>query len=391
MQINPHPALLAIGTSVPEYHADQTSIGQWMASSFAGQPALQRLIRSLYAYSGIEKRHGCAPEYLLPPDESPFAPGHDQADTPTTAERMEIYRRESVPLAEHAARQALAELAATRGVAASDLADSVTHLIVVSCTGFFAPGLDFVLADRLALNPAVQRTIIGFMGCSAAFNGLRAASQIVTADPSACVLVVAVELCSLHIQASDRRDDLISASLFADGAAAAIVAMPREDDRNYYLLDRFQTGMKPNTEEEMVWQIGNYGFTLHLSPRIPDHLGDVAAAELEKVMAGATPEFWAIHPGGRAIVDKLEELFALPEEAVASSRAVLAAYGNLSSATILFVLAEERRRLRANGIGRTTGAAMAFGPGLTIELARLTFVPAATARLHNPLSAIAIR
>ncbi len=354
-----------------------------MASSFVDRPAVQRMIRSLYAYSGIEKRHGCAPEYLLPPDESRFAPGLNINQTPTTAERMQAYRRESVPLAERAARRALE---AASGIGDADLAAqsaAITHLIVVSCTGFFAPGLDFELVRRLNLAPSVQRTVIGFMGCSAAFNGLRAAGQIVAGDPSARVLVVSVELCSLHIQAGDRRDDLVSAALFADGAAAAIVAMPQATDEDYYQLDRFQTGMKPATEDEMVWEIGNHGFTLRLSPKIPDHLGDIAPAELAQVMGGATPEFWAIHPGGRAIVDKLQEIFSLSDESVAPSRKVLADYGNLSSATILFVLAEQRRQLMANPQGSETGVAMAFGPGLTIEMARLTYMPSQDAQKRS--------
>jgi predicted naringenin-chalcone synthase len=381
-----YAAILALGTAVPDYWADQASIGQWMASSFSDRPPLQRLIRSLYAYSGIDKRHGCAPEFLLAPDESPFAPGQDQSETPTTADRMQIYRRESVPLAEQAARQALAELSDSYGQSAKELAAGITHLIVVSCTGFFAPGLDFVLADRLGLDPSIQRTIIGFMGCSAAFNGLRSARQIVAGEPDARVLVVAVELCSLHIQAGERRDDLVSASLFADGAAAAVVGQPTRRDRGYYLLDRFHTGMKPHTEDEMVWEIGNHGFTLHLSSRIPDHLSDVAPSEVATVMADDTPTFWAIHPGGRAIIDRLEEIFALPETAVASSRSVLANYGNLSSATILFVLAEERRRLQNAMADQRTGVAMAFGPGLTIEMARLTYVDADAARTEDTLS-----
>lgn len=372
-------AILSIGTAVPDYWADQGEIAEWMASSFGDRPAVQRLIRSLYAYSGIDKRHGCAPEYLLPPDESRFAPGLETSATPTTAERMEIYRQEAVPLAERAARAAAARRAALLGHPVEDELAAITHLVVVSCTGFFAPGLDFVLTERLGLRQTTKRTVIGFMGCSAAFNGLRTAAQTVEADPTAHVLVVAVELCSLHIQTGGRRDDLVSASLFADGAGAAIVGSPRADDRGYYTLDDFHTGMKPQTQEEMVWQIGNHGFTLRLSPKVPDHLGDVAPEAVAALMGKDLPRFWAIHPGGRAIVDKLQEIFDLEDKAVAPSRIVLAEYGNLSSATILLVLAEQQRRLLADAAEHETGVAMAFGPGLTIEMARLTFVGGAGA------------
>jgi predicted naringenin-chalcone synthase len=383
------PAILAIDTAVPDYSADQHTIGEWMASSFADRPALQRLIRSLYAYSGIEKRHGCAPEYLLPPTESPYAPGRSLVETPTTAERMAAYRREAPVLAEAAARRVFETLSHDRDTSFEAESAGITHLIVVTCTGFFAPGLDFMLADQLGLSSSVERTVIGFMGCSAAFNGLRAAGQIVAGDPSAKVLVVSVELCSLHIQAGDRRDDLVSAALFADGAGAAIVGMPQQTDTHYFQLDRFQTGMKPATEDEMVWEIGNHGFTLRLSPRIPDHLSDVAPTELAKLMQNERPQFWSIHPGGRAIVDNLQTIFELPDDLLAPTRRVLADFGNLSSATILFVLAEQRRRFMAANIESgnlrpTIGVAMAFGPGLTIEMARLTYVPQAEQAIAIP-------
>ena len=384
MQSHHRPSILALGTAVPAYSADQTTIADWMASSFVDRPAMQRLIRSLYAYSGIAKRHGCAPEYLLPPDESPFAPGLSLDATPTTADRMAIYRRESVPLAERAARSAFETLGESRKRPVEEQIAGITHLIVVSCTGFFAPGLDFLLADRLGLAPSVQRTVIGFMGCSAAFNGLRAASQIVAGEPDARVLVVSVELCSLHIQAGERRDDLVSASLFADGSGAAIVGMPEPTDTGFFQLDRFQTGMKPDTRDEMVWEIGDHGFTLRLSPKIPDHLGTVAPEEVSRVMDGGRPEFWAIHPGGRAIVDKLQEIFDLSDETVSHSRSILANFGNLSSATILFVLAEQQRRLKERDVLSESGVAMAFGPGLTIEMARLTYMAATSLAGNAP-------
>jgi predicted naringenin-chalcone synthase len=373
-----HPALLAIGTAVPPHSASQEAVGNWMASSFPNRPAVQRLIRSLYAYSGIETRYGCTTEYLQPAATSPFAPGRKLEETPTTAERLAIYEREAPPLGVAAARSALARYGALAGANVDGLRDAVTHLVVVSCTGFFAPGLDFVIARDLGLSPSVGRIVIGFMGCSAAFNGLRTAAQIVRADPDARVLVVSVELCSLHIQPGTRRDDLVSASLFADGAAAALVGMPTATDRHYFLLDAFHTDMKPDTQHEMVWQIGDHGFTLRLSPRIPDHLTDVAPAALLAVMAARAPSFWAIHPGGRAIVDGLQELFGLADEAVAASREVLRDFGNLSSATILFVLNRLADKL-ADGDATLTGVAMAFGPGLTVEMARLTYVPAAFA------------
>jgi len=368
------PAILALGTALPPYSVSQEAIGAWMAASFAGQPAVGRLIRSLYAYSGVETRHGCTAKYLHSPEVSRFAPGRALDESPTTAERLAIYEREAPILGTAAARSALASYAAATGIDAGTLPASITHLIVVSCTGFFAPGLDFVIASELGLAPSISRTVIGFMGCSAAFNGLRMASQIVAGDPYARVLVVSVEICSVHIQPGTRRDDLVSGSLFSDGAGAALVGMPTAADHDYFRLDNFHTDMKPNTRDEMVWQIGDHGFTLRLSPRIPDHLTDVVPAALAQLTGSHTPDFWAIHPGGRAIVDGLQQILALDDDAVAASRHVLSNYGNMSSTTILFVLAEQARSLSKSG--RTaTGVAMAFGPGLTIEMAQLSYIP----------------
>jgi predicted naringenin-chalcone synthase len=169
---------------------------------------------------------------------------------------------------------------------------------------------------------------------------------------------------------------LIAASLFADGASACLVGYP-QGQGNLFEIGEFYTALKPETESEMVWQIGNYGFILRLSPRIPEHLAEAAPVALKNLLGSAArPGFWAIHPGGKAILDGLADIFSLGPE-LAASRSVLHAFGNLSSATILFVLDELRQRLQQEGSAgkKVEGVAMAFGPGLTIEMARLSYVP----------------
>jgi predicted naringenin-chalcone synthase len=295
---------------------------------------------------------------------------------------MQVYEREAAPLGTAAARQALQLYARQRGQGIEQLAATVTHLLAVSCTGFFAPGLDFALARQLQLPATVRRTLIGFMGCAAAFNGLRTAAEIVRGQPQARVLVVSVELCSLHNQPSDDYDLLVGASIFSDGASACLVGCPAQGDSDYFRLEDFYTGIQPDTQEEMAWNIRDHGFALRLSPRVPDHLGMAAPAALQTVFGNNRPRFWAIHPGGRAIVDKLAEIFQLPTEALASTREVLRRYGNMSSATILFVLDHLRQQLRAEELagsatpgGPQSGVAMAFGPGLVVEMSRLTYMP----------------
>jgi predicted naringenin-chalcone synthase len=372
-----HIALLALGTAVPRYRYQQAALCGWVADALDMPPALRRWIRQLYQLSRIETRYSCLPDASMPPAEARFTPGRSLADSPTTAERMAIYQHEATALGTLAAQHALAECANDTHASAADTADTVTHLIVVSCTGFFAPGLDQAIANQLNLRPSLERTLVGFMGCAAAFNGLRLAAQIVRAQPSARVLVVCVEICSIHMQPGNNRIDLITNSLFADGAAACLIGAPSLDGRDRFLFDDFYSELVPETAQEMVWRIGDHGFTLHLSPDIPRRLGEVAPRALAALLAGrAMPRAWAIHPGGRAIVDRLAELFELAPEQVAPTFDVLRRYGNMSSPTILFVLAELRERLRRAADDEAVSAvAIAFGPGLVVEMAHLTYLP----------------
>ncbi len=375
------PAILSLGTAAPAYKGPQAEIGRWMAESFVNQRRLGRLIRMIHHQSGIETRYSCTPAYLDPPQASPLAPGISPERSATTAERMTIYERESIPLGATAARRALENYAHKLGQSVDQVSGSVTHLLAISCTGFFAPGLDFALAKSLKLPPTVRRTLIGFMGCAASFNGLRAAMEIVRGQPQARVLVVSVELCSLHCQPSQDYDLLVGASIFSDGAAACLVGQPGPTESDFFSLDEFYTAIQPDTEEEMAWQIRDHGFVLRLSPQIPNHLAVAAPTALQVLFGSHPPQFWAIHPGGRAIVDRLAEIFNLSAETLTATYSILRQYGNMSSATILFVLEALRQNLNRNLTGNghqpadLTGVAMAFGPGLVVEMSRLTYVP----------------
>lgn len=365
---DPGPAILSIGTAVPSHQVTQADVCTWVSDSLEASPAQRRWLNRLYTLSGIETRHSCLPDAATLTPHSRFAPGWPLAETPTTAERMALYQQEAVQLGAVAAERALASPQLT------DAAAGVTHLIVVSCTGFFAPGLDLAIARRLGLRPTVQRTLVGFMGCAAAFNGLRLAAQIVDGQPDAQVLVVCVELCTLHLQPGSDRIALTVASLFADGAAACLVGTAGLGG-DLLRLNRLHTQVLPDTEEAMAWQIGDHGFVMHLSPDVPRHVSTLAQSALATLLDGQpAPTFWAIHPGGRAIVDRLTELLQLAPAQVAASYSVLRRYGNMSSPTILFVLHELLDQLRTSD-APVSGVAAAFGPGLVTEMAHLTYVP----------------
>lgn len=371
-------AVLALGTAVPKYMVNQAQLCTWMIEALGNEPHLGRWLRYLYRASGINTRYSCLPDAELPAQESRFSPSRLQSDTPGTAERMAIYEHASVQLGLDAARNSIEQRSQMTGRQEAELRAGITHLIVVSCTGFFAPGLDFIIARELGLAPSVQRTLIGFMGCAAAFNALRLAKQIIQADACAQVLVVCVELCTLHIQSGKERINLTVGALFADGAAACLVGQADADDTNIFLIDRFYTHMLPATEDDMAWKIGDHGFIMGLSPEIPRLLAAVAPDALQTLFGPQQrPAFWAIHPGGRSIVDQLEAVFDLRPDELLATRSVLRDYGNMSSPTILFVLQRLQQQLQAQDAHSIAqGVAMAFGPGLVTEMLQLSYVPA---------------
>ena len=236
------------------------------------------------------------------------------------------------PLFAAAASQALAEA----GVAP----DEVTHVITVSCTGMFAPGPDFRLVKDLGLPTDVERFHIGFMGCAAALPGLRAAAHICAAQPDAVVLVAAAELCTLHIRSSEDPQQIVAASVFADGAAAAIVsARPRKDGPRLE-LERFGTVLTSEGESDMVWTIGDQGFDMVLTAEVPRIIGREIREAVGSFLGADAPDAWAVHPGGRSVLDRVESGLSLDPAALEPSRSVLRRQGNMSSATILFILRE---------------------------------------------------
>ncbi|MBN9141307.1 MAG: type III polyketide synthase [Micrococcales bacterium] len=334
---------------------------------FARQAGLSRLgtrlIATAFDASGIEQRHTVIDELVAPRD-SPLVDADGGIRPAPTSERTALYARYAPALAIDAARRALAS--------ASVAADEVSHLVTVSCTGFVSPGTDLALVQALGLAPSTARLHVGFMGCAGAFPALRAADAYCGADPEAVVLVVCVELCTLHLQATDEPEQIVAMSLFADGAAAAVVsARPAAGDA--LALDGFLTDVLPDSVDEMRWMVGDAGFVMHLSSRVPGHIGRGIRTALAPLLPEGPQavDAWAVHPGGRSILDHVEDALGLPETAMAPSRAVLSDYGNMSSPTVLFVL----RELLTGG-ARGTVCAAAFGPGLTLEAARMRVEPA---------------
>jgi len=364
------PRIHRIATGVPQHSYEQSEIRDWMLARLGSEDRRShKLIQLVYDRSGIATRHSALPDFQAAPSANSTAGNalglRPQDDVPSTGERNERYIAECRELAPRVA----AELFAGEDFQVSE----VTHLVTVSCTGFSAPGIDLQLIDALGLDPSVKRTHIGFMGCCAAFPALRTASDICRAHAAepCLVLVVCIELCTLHLKPGTRPDQLLSASLFADGCAAALVSSRAPSgDAPVLELDHFATAVVPDTAGDMAWSIGDEGFDMVLSSYVPRVLGasirELLATNLELPLDEI--RHWAVHPGGRAIVDHVQDGLDLPDAAMRHSRAVLREFGNMSSATILFVLA----RLLAARPEPGSVAALAFGPGLTVEVARFS-------------------
>lgn len=323
----------------------------------------KQALKVLYRASGITYRHSVIADYDAAIKDYSFYPKDQSLEPfPDVSARMKLYEAEAINMAETASKNCFQEV----GFSAS----SITHLITVSCTGMYAPGLDIDLVSRLNLNTDVQRTSINFMGCYAAFNALKIAHQICFNQPEANVLVVCAELCSIHFQKTNDEDNLLSSALFADGAAAVLVKGKKTGQKNLEMLS-FYSDLDLTAKQDMSWKIGNLGFLMKLSPQVPDtikngikklthRLLDQIGMNLEAV------DFFAIHPGGKRILEVIEQELGITKMDNSHSYEVLKNYGNMSSPTVLFVLKSLLEQLRANDHDKNI-LSFAFGPGLTLE------------------------
>jgi len=351
-----------IGTAVPEHdiHQPITAVMRTMLPDQRTRQVFDRMAER----SGIGHRYsflradGQGNEQEV--DASGFYP---RGNFPSTGARMALYETEALRLAIRAVEALKSEIP-------TDLLDGITHLVVASCTGFSAPGLDLQLVTNLGLRPDVQRTLIGFMGCSAAVPALRVAYQAVQTNPDARVLVVNLELCSLHLQETADLNCLLSLMLFGDGASAALVtAQPT----GIAMLD-FLAIIIPDSSDLITWHIGDRGFNMHLSGEVPKRINqtlreEMKQADANKILRGKQVkdfDLWAIHPGGRSVLDAVETGLGLTSTDLSSSRRILHDYGNMSSATIMFVLQDMLHQHHQEA----RGLAMAFGPGMVAETFR---------------------
>lgn len=355
--------ITAIGTANPSHRFSQSIIAEFMLRAMTLNNGDGRKLKAVFKASGIEYRHSVLDDYGKTEGFTFYADTPNLQPFPGTERRLQIFRENALALSLRAVRDMQDSYSGVDVL-------SVSHLIVVCCTGMYAPGLDIDLVKSLKLPSTVQRTAINFMGCHAAFNALKIADAICTSSPAARVLVICTELCSLHFQRQPSDDNILANALFADGSAALMVEGSARNSLQLK-IESFHSDLATEGMDDMAWTIGDLGFEMKLSSYVPElirkGISGLTRALLAKVSVRLSDiRHFAIHPGGKKILEVVEKELGIARKDNEAAYHVLRNYGNMSSPTILFVLKEII--VRAGGFARGERIlAVAFGPGLTLE------------------------
>jgi len=351
--------IISIGTAVPAYCHPQMDILQFMQRVYAANEVDKRKLRFLYQQSGIRQRYSVIADYGRPTEDWKFYPHTENLEPfPSLEQRMMVYNKQAPLLSVDAIRNCLDHVHEEK---------EITHLITVSCTGMSAPGLDLQIVELMDLEKNIFRTSVNFMGCYAAIHALKIADAICKADPEAQVLIVCTELCTLHFQREATLDNITSSLLFGDGSAAILIGGDKTKQEGLH-LDNFYSEVIPKGKRDMAWELSSHGFLMTLSGYIPDLIeedfnGIVGRTLQKEKITRDEISHYCIHPGGKRVLEAIHKSLGFTNGQLAASYKVLSEFGNLSSASILFVLKEvlhEKKEIR-----KLFGAA--FGPGLTVE------------------------
>ena len=335
--------ILSVASASPDHCFHQTDIMQQMLERLNLSPTQHQSLKRLYQNSDIHTRYSVMKDYTL------------LFQHPKANERNAIFKEEAPKLAIKAARKALNQ--------SNKDPKQITHVISVSCTGMMVPGIEYYLIKELDLKWTVGRIGVNFMGCFGAFNGLSVAKAIISENPNNLVLLVCTELCSLHGQLDLSSDTLLGNSIFADGAAACILGGNKSENYLWEITERTSLLIEDSVDY-MAWDVAESGYKMKLSSRVPVLIKrNIAGYAKSLLQDKVTFEecHWAVHPGGKSILKAVEKECALSPTQIESSRKILQTYGNMSSATFLFVLEHSQKLYSKWTIG------MAFGPGLSIE------------------------
>jgi predicted naringenin-chalcone synthase len=360
--------IIAVGTAVPDFGSRQETILAFMQHAYQ-EPVASRKLNMLFMQSGISKRYSVVPDFLNHGNEVLFK---NEEEKPDIHKRTLEFKLHAITLAVNAIKQAC------RKINSSIDNLGITHLITVTCTGLHAPGLDAGLIETLNLPPDIFHTSLNFLGCNAAFPALKIADTIVRADNSARVLVVCVELCTLHFQPKGNSDNLLSNTIFGDGSAAVFMVSenaPEFKSNSGLVVRNFYSSLLLNGKDLMGWNLTPLNFEMVLNSGLPRFLGDELNLLKEKIATAFQIQFkdvnhWAVHPGGKRVLDEVKMQLQFTHGELDCSYNVLQNYGNMSSPTVLFVLSE----ILNNGIKNAdTVLCMGFGPGISVDTALMEY------------------
>lgn len=360
--------ITAIATNTPEHAHSQQNLFEFANAVYCQDPTESRKLRFLYRQSGIETRYSVIPDYSLPIGErSFFSNSADLEPFPTLEQRMKCYSDAAVSLSVKTIRDC---------IKGKIDASEITHLITVSCTGMSAPGLDLDIMEEMELPVNTQRTSVNFMGCYAAIHGLKLAHAFCSSTPGANVMVLCTEFCTLHFQKESTTDNIMSSLLFADGCGAMLVQ--QAENEKGIRIQNFFSEVAFNGKKDMSWQLSGKGFLMTLTGYVPELLKEDFEKLVTKALAAAGKTktditHWCIHPGGKKILQVIEESLQLQDGELACSYEVLKNYGNMSSASVVFVLQLMLKQMEERPAEAANIFAAAFGPGLTMETFLATY------------------
>ncbi len=353
--------ILALATASPPHVFRQMDVAETMIDLMQMDQQEGDYLRKLYRNTTIETRHSVLADFNMSRKQWGFWGSTYPDKIPGTLARNEVYKNEAQKLAKEAASKAIQQWGGN--------SQDITHVVTVSCTGVCVPGIEFQLIDDLNLSWDVARLGVNFMGCFGAFQGISVARAFASENPKNRVLVVCVELCSLHMQADRKPETLIANALFSDGAASFIVGQKDKSFEKplWEIVKRSSLGIG-NSQKEITWDIGDAGFFMQLTKEVPPLIRRNIREFIDNLIdqrANLGECDWAIHPGGKAIIHAVEQSAALTKEQTEATWKIFRRHGNMSSSTVLYMLHELQKGEKEWCVG------LGFGPGLSVEGALL--------------------
>ena len=355
--------ITSIGTATPIHRLSQNAVAEFMTRAMQANSVDARKLKTIFKATGIDTRYSVIDDYGRSSGFEFYENTPDMQPFPSTRQRLELYRKHALAISLEAVQRCLDQRKDIRK-------DTITHLVVVSCTGMYAPGLDIDIVKSAGLYSGIERTCINFMGCYAAFNALKIADQACARHRHAKVLIVCAELCTIHFQKEFTEDNVLANALFGDGAAAVLVESHPQEGINLR-MESFHCDLATEGEHDMTWSIGDFGFEMRLSSYVPEIIRQgirrLTRSLLSRIKDGISHiDYYAIHPGGKKILTAIENELGITREQNEAAYRVLRSYGNMSSPTVLFVINEIFRQLKPSENGKQI-LSFAFGPGLTLE------------------------